>query len=363
MDLCRPGSRHRRGGYTLIEVLICSALFSVIFLSLITLIKRDRTLSRSMLYLSHVELMSQDMLFDLESELANAFGANPVAVTTVDLTPAATDLKVGLTLGFPPQGRLLIDRDKPNKEVLAYSGLDETQEYFLGLEHGQQCTTPTDHPALTEVLWAGLAEPLDQQDPPPAPENYDGVALEDYGQVYFRGDGTGFSYRVPVDPAGGLSYLDGDDIVWGASVPGAPPAEATNGWSAIYFEPRLTFEEAPYACDVNLDGDTVDVYDVGQLRKVTWSVADPSLKPQVRGLGPTAILQERCNHGGDLDHDGFDDPLFLWNSRHVDDAEEMEVGLNTLHVRLFLIGLSDAEAPVTRMVESVIFLRNEKPVM
>ncbi len=358
-----PAEHGLRGGYTLIEVLICSALFSVIFLASIALVERERSLSRSMLNMSHVELMSQDMLFDLERELANAFGANPVAVTTVDLASDATDLRVSSTLGFPPKGMLLIDRGTPNEEVLAYSGLEDTKEFFLALQHGQQCTSAVDHPALTELLWTGLAEPLDQQDPPPDPANYDGVALEDYGPVYFRGDGTGFSYRVPVDPAGGLAFLDGEDITWGSSMSGAPAASAVDGWSAIYFQPVLTFEEGPFACDVNHDGDALDVYDVGQLRKVVWNVADPSQAPQVLGLGPRNILQERCNHGGDLDHDGFDDPIFLWNSRHVDDAEEAEVGLNILHVRLFLIGLSDADAPVTREVESEIFLRNDKPVM
>lgn len=358
-----PARRGARGAYTLIEVLICTVLFTVIFLASIGLVERERSLSRSMLNMSHVELMSQDMLFDLERELANAFGANPVAVTTVDLGASSIELRVSSTLGFPPKGTLLIDRGTPNEERIAYSGLEDTKEFFLNLQHGQQCTAAVDHPALTELLWAGLAEPLDQQDPPPAPALYDGVALEDYGPVYFRGDGTGFSYRVPVDPSGGLAFLDGENITWGSSMSGHPSEWSPDCWSAIYFQPVLTFEEAPYACDVNHDGDTLDVFDVGQLRKVVWNVVDPSLAPQVIGLGPRNILQERCNHGGDLDHDGFDDPIFLWNSRHVDDAEEAEVGLNILHVRLFLIGLSDADAPVTREVESVIFLRNDKPVM
>jgi hypothetical protein len=298
-----------------------------------------------MLHMSHVEQMSQDMLFDLERELANALGSNPVSVTTAALPAGGTELSVVSTVGFPPGGAFVIERGTAREEVIAYTSLEDTTEIFLDLVRGQECTAPVDHEVQSELLWTGLAEPLDEQ-PPAAAQAYDGIALEHQGELYFRGLGTGFSYRVPVIAPGSSSYVVGDDVAWGASVPGAPPT--TDGWNAIYFQPRALFDESVHADDVNLDGDTADVFDVGQLRKVVWNVADAAQPPSYLGLGPTAVLQERCNHGGDLDGDGYGDPMFLWDAKN-----------NVLHVRLFLIGLSDADAPVTRMVESVMFLRNE----
>jgi hypothetical protein len=341
----QTAGRGPRQGYTLLEVTITSTLFVVVMLASVALLERDRTLSRSMLNMSHVEQMSQDMLFNLERELANACGATPVAFTPPGLPIDGTEVRVNSTVGFPPQGSFVIDRGTA-REVIAYSGLEETQELLLGLERGQQCTLAVDHDELAELLWAGLAEVLEEQ-PPADLSAADGVALEDHGPVYFRGIGTGFSYRVPVDPGGKLKFLTDDEVTWGASVPGAALAGATDGWSAIYFEPRLLFEEATHKDDINKDGDTSDVFDIGQLKKVVWNVVDPGQKPAYVGLGPTNVLQERCNHGSDLDHDGFEDPMFLWDSK-----------FDALHVRLFLIGLSNVDAPVTRKVESVMFLRN-----
>jgi hypothetical protein len=92
---------------------------------------------------------------------------------------------------------------------------------------------------------------------------------------------------------------------------------------------------------------TVDVFEIGQLRRLIWDTSDPSRVEEL-GLGPSNVIQERCNHGGDLDGDGFADPLFLWNAE-----------TNLLHVRLFLLGASRRDMPIVRKVESVLFLRNE----
>jgi hypothetical protein len=345
----QSAARNPRRGYTLLEVVITSTLFTVVILASVALLERDRSLSRSMLNMSHVELMSQDMLFGLERELANAYGASPVAVTTVALEADGTELRVDSTLDFPPRGSIVIERGTAREEVIGYSSLADTKDVLLGLERGLACTSPVAHEAQVEALWSGLAEPLEEQ-PPTDPTSADGVALEDTGPVYFRGTGTGFSYRVPVDPNGKLSFLVEDEITWGGSVPGAAAIDAGDGWNAIFFEPRLLFEEATHKDDINDDGDTTDVFDVGQLRKVVWNVEQPDQAPAYVALGPSNILQERCNHGSDLDHDTYEDPMFLWDSK-----------TNLLHVRLFLIGLSDADAPVTRKVESVMFLRNKPP--
>ena len=108
-----------------------------------------------------------------------------------------------------------------------------------------------------------------------------------------------------------------------------------------------TYDESQTGDDVNKDGDRVDVFDVGQIRRLTWDTADPT-RVENLGLGPTNVIQERCHWGADLDADGFADPLFLWNHE-----------TNLLHVRLFILGRANQDVPVVREVESVMFLRNE----
>ena len=117
---------------------------------------------------------------------------------------------------------------------------------------------------------------------------------------------------------------------------------------ALVFEPSTTFDEVHAHQDLNRDGDQTDVFDVGQIVRLTWDTAQPNDTLDSLGLGPTNVLQERCHRGSDLDADGFADPLFLWDAQ-----------TNLLHVRLFLLGASEHDLPVVRKVESVMFLRNE----
>lgn len=333
-------------GYTLLEALVGATLFVVVMLASIQLIQQDQRLSRSTVQMAHVEHMAQQMLFRLERELANAFGEEPVAVLPNGLAAGASTAQVDSNLGFPPFGSLVIARGTVNEERVRYDGLDAGQINFQNLERGVLCSQDTSHPVQTELLWTGLAEPVDQQAPPPPAADYDGISLESIGPVYFRGDGVGFSYRVPVDPTGGTDYIVGDDLQWGAEIPGIGPS--LDGWVSLYFEPRDEFLESLHGDDVNGDGDTNDVFDIGQIRRVIWDVTNPTVPVSDTGLGPSHVLQERCNWGGDLDSDGFDDPIFLWDKDS-----------NELHVRLHLIGASIVNQPIMRMVESVMFLRNE----
>jgi hypothetical protein len=193
------------------------------------------------------------------------------------------------------------------------------------------------------VIWAGLAEPIATQQNP-NPGDFDGMALEAEGPLFFQGDGTGFSYRIPVDPTGGNNVLNGDDLNWGAIVPGVGPT--LEGCMALYYLPSDTFDESVERYDVNGDGDQLDVFDIGQIRRASWDRTDPTRVEDI-GMGPTAVLQERCNWGGDLDNDQFDDPIFLWDP-----------ATNQLHIRLFIVSTS-RELPIVRGVESITFLRNE----
>lgn len=335
---------NERSGMTIMELTVASSIIAIILLSSFALLERDVNLSQSTVGISVAEMKAQQMLRKIEGELADARGATLNAVVTAQC--AATDtthVQVDSTLGFPDQGILLVNRGTASEERIRYGSLEATGLHFRNLMRGQLCTGASTHEHGTEIMWLGLAEPLELQTNPPA-GTWDGVALEPTGQVFFRGDGTGFSYRIPVDPTGGTDYLDGDEIRWGALV---GDTQSTTGWNAIHFEPRFTFDESVTNDDINNDGDTVDVFDVGQLRRRTWDTSDPNLVAADLGLGPTTVLQERCNYGSDLDGDGFDDPIFLWDP-----------DLRRLHVRLYILGSTRSDVPIVRRVESMIFLRN-----
>ncbi len=332
-------------GFSIVEVTIAVTLFAVVVLGIVMVTARDDKSAKASLAIGVAETRAQQMLSRIQDELAHARGASPRAVLTQTLSSGETGgLTVDSTLGFPSSGTLLIDRGSGALERLAYAQLDASLTRFLGLARGEQCTQPTTHAQNADVLWCGLAEPILLQSNPAA-SLFDGRALESTGPVYFRGDGTGFSYRVPVDPTGGNDFLTGGDVRWGAEVAGTP---TQSGWAAIWFQPSTSYEEPLTGFDLNHDGDTADVFDVGQLRKRTWDTSAPAVAPSEVALGPTVIVQERCRHGRDLDGDGFDDPMFLWDASS-----------RRLHVRLFVIGTSGGNAPILREVETTIFLRND----
>lgn len=333
-------------GGLLLETLIAVSLFSIVLASSMAMVESGRRFSSSTMQITTVEDLAQQMLFRMEHELASAAGHSPASSLPGPIAAGETGvLTVGSTLGFPPRGALLVDRGTPSEERIGYGSIESATQ-FGGLVRGGPCGEAREHAGAdgADQLWVGLAEPLANQTDP-APSDYDGIALEDGREVFFRGDGTGFSYRVPVDPNGGNNPLDGHDLFWGATFSEGGPT--VDGWMAIVFESSEIYDEALTRDDVNEDGDTLDVFEIGQLRRLTWDTTDPTRVEEL-GLGPSNVLQERCNHGGDLDGDGFADPLFLWNGE-----------TNLLHVRLFLLGTSRRDMPVVRKVESVMFLRNE----
>jgi prepilin-type N-terminal cleavage/methylation domain-containing protein len=337
------GRSRTRSGFTLVEVTVAAAIMAIVLFAIVTMTMRDSRASKAALSIGAAEMRAQQMLTTLQRELYDARGANPAAVLTQALGSTETNaINVDSTAGFPDRGMLLVDRGTGSVERVAYAGLSATQ--FTGLTRGAQCTSAVGHTQGALCLWAGLAEPIPIQTNP-ASSLYDGRARESVGNVYFRGDGAGFSYRVPTDPSGGTNYLVGDDVTWGAVVGGQP---LLSGWSALYFDARNTFSEATSAYDLNKDGDLADLYDIGQIRRRTWDTASTTGSARELGLGPTFVIQERCNFGGDLDGDGFDDPLFLWDPL-----------TRRLHVRLFILGTTAGNLPIVRAVESTIFLRNE----
>lgn len=340
----REHTNSARKGTTIVELTVAAGIISVVMLSALSLLERDSHLAHSTLGISVAEMKAQRMLRKLEGELADVRGATLNAVVSAQCPDNQTShLQVDSTLGFPDQGMLLIGRGTPNEERVRYTGLNAAGRRFLGLDRGIDCTDAATHDRWTDVMWIGLAEPIQLQTNPPA-NLWDGVAMEPTGPVFFRGDGAGFSYRDPIDPTGGTNYLVGDDIQWGATVQGA---QSPTGWNAIAFVPRFTYVESDTNDDINGDGDFDDVFDIGQLRRRTWDTANPGGPVFDYGLGPTNVLQERCNWGSDLDNDGFDDPMFLWDP-----------DLKRLHIRLFILGTGRMDIPIVRRVESMVFLRN-----
>lgn len=335
----------RRAGYTIVELALAGTILAVVLMSIVSVTMRDETLTRSALSVGVAETRAQEMLAVVERELVHARGASPRATLTQTLGPSDTSaIVVSSTLGFPDTGYALIDRGSGAVERVRYGGLDATRTRLVGLERGFGCTSGVAHGTGTEVLWGGLAEPIALQTNPPVTA-YDGIARESTGDVFYRGDGSGFSYRVPTDPTGGTNYMVGGDVRWGAVVDDVPTLD---GWAALYYEPSESYDESVGGYDLNGDGDTTDVFDVGQIRKRTWDTSNPAARVRVLGLGPTVVVQERCRWGSDLDGDGRNDPIFLWDAT-----------LRRLHVRLFVLGTSSSSRPIVRKVDTTIFLRNE----
>ncbi len=347
----RNGARHGAqaisfsAGFTLIELAISGVILAMVLFGIVSVCFRDDDTTRSSLAVGIAESRAQQMLASLGRELAPAHAASPRAVLTLPLAVGDTgSARVDTTLGFPDRGLLLVDRGNGNVERLRYAGLESTHTLFLQLTRGEQCTTNANHALNADVMWAGLAEPIALQANPPA-STWDGRAKESTGPVYFRGDGSGFSYRLPTDPSGGTQVLSDGEVRWGAQVDGTA---SLTGWAALWFEPRDTYDESLYGHDINGDGDTNDVFDIGQIKKRTWDTNNPSAAVRELGLGPTVVIQERCRWGRDLDGDGFDDPIFLWDAT-----------THCLHVRLHVLGTTHANVPITRTVETTMYLRNE----
>ncbi len=341
----------QRAGLTLNELVFAAALFTLVLLTALSMFARDVDLGRSANGAAQAETRAQALLHKIGSELADAVGATPVTVLVETLSGGEQgSAVVGSTAGFPASGRLLIDRGPGNSvERCDYAALGVDGASFGNLTRGVQCTAPNQHAAGAEVRWAALAEalPAASQAAPPA-GSFDGRAIVLGRTVAFSGDGTGFSFRVPVDPSNSVppDYMLDGQVQWGARVAGVP---TTNGFASIEFVPRTTIDEALIGRDLNGDGDLLDVFDVGQLRRRTWDVSAPELGEDI-GIGPTIVLQEQCAWGSDLDGDGFEDPIFLW------DPERRELAL-----RLFVINESVRGLPIVRRVEALFYLRNPEP--
>lgn len=337
-------SRARRAGLTLLEVIIAAAIFSVLMVTATLNVHRDGQALRSLARRTHLESKAHEMLENIQARLEFAQGTTPQAWLQADLNAGETNtIEVDSTAGFPDAGTLLLQPGTANVERIDYVNLNPLGTQFLTLSRGVQCTDGSGHDDGTLARWAGMAEAIEDQIAPPA-SFFDGVSQEMFGQVFYRGDGYGFSFRVPTDPSGNMEFFDGTGAIqWGATVNDTP---LLTGWSAVYFDPVALVSEAARGFDLNEDGDTLDSFDLGRIRLRTWDTAAPDTFTDFV-LCPPMILQEQCNWGGDLDNDGFQDPMFLWDP-----------GSGRLRIRLFLLVSTQIEVPEVRTVEHAMFLRN-----
>jgi hypothetical protein len=331
-----------RGGFSVIELAISLCFLVVVFGAAFLAMDRETRSLSSLSRAAASETRAKEFLLRIEQMLVHAQGCSPTARLVEDLDESAmSPVYLDTLRGFPDLGTLILERGGEHEERLSYSAVEREETALTGLKRGLQRSRATGHPAGALVLWAGLSEWLAEQDDPP-PGSWDGIAAELTGPVHFRGDGTGFSFRLPIDPAGGREYIADGEVRWGAKLAGTP---TTDGWSALYFEPVATFEERGML-DANLDGDRDDAFDVGRIRLRSWNAAE-EVPPEDVAVSPPLFLQEIGAHGGDLDGDGFDDPLFLWDP-----------GAGSLHVRLTILDQTSGARPILQRTETVIHLRN-----
>lgn len=338
-----PNRCSRRAGFTIVEVMIASTIITIVMAAMIVGMQREAKNLGDMVTNTHRERSAQVVMHRIEMELEFAAGANTDAWTSGTSTAGSSTLMVDNSLGFPPMGTLLVDPGGFGVERIDYSGLDRSTHTFTGLDRGVQCTNPSGHANGVRVHWAGGATALENQIAPAASQ-WDGQAASPTGPVFFRGDGTGFSFRVPTDPTGGNDYFDAGGIRWGSEVNGNPNA---NGWSCLRFVARRQLTEAEANRDINQDGDQDDTFDVGQIELVRWDSANNGGNPTQVNLCPPIVLQEVCNYGGDLDADGFADPIFLWDPFR-----------GSLSIQMFITsGMHNQRANVQR-IATTLYLRN-----
>ncbi|MEZ5973932.1 MAG: hypothetical protein R3E96_03540 [Planctomycetota bacterium] len=320
-----------------------TATILTIIMAMIVGMQREAKNLGELVTTTHRERAAQVVMHRIEQELEFAAGSAAAGWLSSAATAAGTTATFDSSLGIPPTGTLLFEPGTVSEERADYTGLDRSTHTITGMTRGVQCTGGFGHPSGVRAYWAGSAVALEDQAGPPASQ-WDGQAASPSGPIFFRGDGTGFSFRVPTDPAGGTNYFDATGIRWGSEVAGAP---SLNGWSALTFRASRQLTEVQANRDLNLDGDTADTFDVGQIMLLRWDAMANGAADTEVALCPPIVLQEVCNYGADLNNDGFEDPMFLWDPTD-----------GSLRVQLFIVsGTHNGRAQLSRTA-TTIYLRN-----
>lgn len=333
-----------RAGFTLVELTISMAILSALMVFMTVHMQREARGMRQLQSLSQQERVVSDLMMKIEAQLDFAQGEVPTATLASSLPSGETFVvDVDSTGSFPDQGILLINAGNGAEERIRYTDTDPATGAILQLERGAQGGAARSHAGGAVVLWAGTAAVLEEQAAPLA-GSFDGQSRELLADLFFRGDGTGFSYRVPVDPAGGTNFLTPTGVRWGAPIGGRPTED---GRACIYFEPVAVIREVDRNFDFNRDGDLLDTFDLGRIRQRAWDAVDGDNASSDVPLCPPMVLQERDAWGADLDNDGFEDPMFLWTPQS-----------GRLRIRVFALVGTINGAEVVKRYETLLHLRN-----
>lgn len=333
-----------RRGFTLVELLIALTIVTIILAATSVTLQREAENVSNMQQLTNSERAVQTVLSKIEDRLDFGQGIDPVTSVVGGISSVDTgSLALAETLGFPFEGTLLVDPGGIGEERIEYADLVPGASEVRNLTRGVKGTSAAAHAGGTLALWEGAAFPIEDQVGPGADE-FDGRTDDLRGPLFYRGDGIGFAYRRPVDPAGTGSYMDGGGIRWGATITGTDSEDAC---AAIAFRPVARISEAVRGWDLNNDGDLVDTFDLGRICDLGWDAVDPTRGTSSLDLVSAIFLQEVDNYGGDLDGDGFDDPMFLWTAAS-----------GRLRIRLFALLGDVGGRDVVRRFETVLYLRN-----
>lgn len=327
------GPRSSRG-YTLVELMLSVIAGCALLLGMIASQEASSWELADQADQNAADREVQQLLCSLEQGLLHAQGGTPIATLVEPLARGGgAAMHVDSTFGFPDRGALLLSPGTRSELRVSYTSVDTPHARFEGL----RCESENTQPAGTAVQWAGSATLLG----PLAGQEW--RSTDSYsGPVAFQGDGTGFVFRDLVDTGGSGSTAD--RIRWGAMVEGRSNVD---GWSCIEFEPVALIRERDRSSDLNGDGDLDDSFDLGHLQLRHWSSLDPAGGVRGRSLGRPMILQEVDRPGGDMNGDGLEDPIFLWDPSSA-----------WLRVRLHLLDQDENGRDTTRRVETSIHLRN-----
>ncbi|MEM1451798.1 MAG: type II secretion system protein [Planctomycetota bacterium] len=337
-------ARAARAGFTLIEMMMALTVVTIILIATAASLQREADSVSDLQRITYAERLIQELFGKIEQRLE--FGRGFVPETTLNASLGSANTASALLAdiaGFPNTGMMVIDAGTALEERVAYDDLDIAGNAVITLQRAQRGTSGYTHPATSIVLWEGTAQPIEDQVAPPA-GTFDGTTDDLRGNIFYRGDGVGFSYQVPVDPARTGSFVTATGVRWGARVGGQ---DVEDGAAALVYVPVGQVTETEQDFDINNDGDLLDTFDLGRIVERAWDGNDTANGTSRTDLIAPIILQEADDYGSDLDGDGLEDPMFLWTPES-----------GRLRLRLFaLVGdLSGRE--VIRRFETVLYLRN-----
>ena len=283
----------RQAGISSVQVLVSAAIFATVLMASVSY---SMTLSNRFGKLRSAaasQSVATGVLAGIERALYQVEPAVPDGFLLADLNPGDATLTLDQVNGLPPRGALVV-RGASGTERVTYDQVDLVASVWtLSLTSSATST----HLAGSQVRLASLGTfdasvtALDT--------GHFGQTMELTGVREFLGDGSAVVFRSRLQ-----------DGTYGAVIDGVP---VTGAWQMLAFESAGTTVEADVGRDLNFDGDQVDTFDTGRLRRFTWPPHGTLVGADSLAVSPTVVVQERGVWGGDLDGDGGDDPLFSFD--------------------------------------------------